>query len=117
MPMELDGDLEAAGSGRAAHRESHMVAAHYGATGGAAASEDGASRRSHRRSLAAGLVLGVTAIAAVAMLGGNGFAGRPAALAVQRLQMMGLLHGENAASAPLVLAPPEDPLEKRFREL
>ena len=97
-------DLEAA-----SQRASHVV---YGATSTTAGEDAGASRRRHRRAIAAGLGLGLAAIAAAAMLGsGDGAEERISALDVQRLAMSSLLHGAHAG-APVVLSPPEDPLQR-----
>jgi chromosome segregation ATPase len=98
----------------------------YGATGG----EPGARRRGNRRAVAAGLLLGVAAVAAVAMLGtsgsrapGTGGSRTPGLVSLasrQELQSVLEEEGEGDPSvrtlpqgtgpnAPLTLSPEEDP--------
>ena len=90
-----DHDVEQGISCEAAVRMEGEPQSVYGATGG----EPQHTRRRHsnRRAVAAGLLLGVAAIAAVTMLGGDTAPVRPAGLTMQRLDSDG-------ADAPEVLS-------------
>ena len=117
-------DLEE-GGGSEASQQAQRHGGGYGATPGG---EPGARRRGNRRAVAAGLLLGVAAVAAVVMLGtggsrapgtgGSRAAGLVSLASLQELEGEGQEEGDpplrtlplgTGPNAPLTLSPEEDP--------